>query len=441
LNQVLPKEVIKYLRKFGFQNWNLELSVNKSFRIIVVVPAIQENINVRSLIFSLLENKTETFKEILFVFVVNNMKGTPLEAKDDNQKLISYLQNIISLKANDELALKIYEAKLNIALIDASSPGREMPEKDGGVGYARKIGMDIALRYFNYANNERNLLVCLDADCKVSNNYTQALINLLIEKHAAGFIEYEHLLPEKDLEKTAIIIYEIFLRYYVLGLKYAESPYAFDTIGSTMFCDVDSYIKIGGMNKKKAAEDFYFLEKLAKLVPIHKENSAKVYPSPRGSWRVPFGTGQRVNRFLAGTNDEFLLYNPICFELLKKWHKIFFSDNILSADEYLTHAGRIDSSLQNFLIEQSFVDSWHKILNETTKKEQLQKQKYYWFDGFRTLKLIHYIRDNKFPNVNMFNALDKIFEKYSVNISSNSSREDWQTQLKYLQLLRELNNR
>lgn len=82
-----------------------------------------------------------------------------------------------------------------------------------------------------------------------------------------------------------------------MGLEVSGSPYAFHTIGSTMACDAEMYVKIQGMNKKKAAEDFYFMEKLSKNVKIHKIISAKVYPSSRGSWRVPFGTGRSVTRF------------------------------------------------------------------------------------------------------------------------------------------------
>ena len=73
--------------------------------------------------------------------------------------------------------------------------------------------------------------------------------------------------PVDNDETKAIICYEIFLRYYVLGLKFAKSDYAFHTIGSTMLCTPDAYVKVEGMNKRKAAEDFYFLEKLAKIYP------------------------------------------------------------------------------------------------------------------------------------------------------------------------------
>ena len=39
-----------------------------------------------------------------------------------------------------------------------------------------------------------------------------------------------------------------------------------------MLCTPDAYVKVEGMNKRKAAEDFYFLEKLAKIFQSVKSN-------------------------------------------------------------------------------------------------------------------------------------------------------------------------
>ena len=46
-----------------------------------------------------------------------------------------------------------------------------MPHKIGGVGLARKIGMDEALKIFNYNSTSKKILICLDADCTVASNY------------------------------------------------------------------------------------------------------------------------------------------------------------------------------------------------------------------------------------------------------------------------------
>ena len=144
-----------------------------------------------------------------------------------------------------------------------------------------------------------------------------------------------------DEETKAIICYEIFLRYYVLGLSFAKSEYAFHTIGSTMLCTPDAYVKVEGMNKRKAAEDFYFLEKLAKIFPIGEIKSTSIHPSKRGSWRVPFGTGKSVDRYLSNSRDEYLLYNPKSFVILKTWLEVL-------NDTFNFRSIRLDEDFQKY---------------------------------------------------------------------------------------------
>ncbi len=174
---------------------------------------------------------------------------------------------------NNPLVQKVIDSGLSIALIDASSKGKELGEKDSGVGFARKIGLDLALTAFDYSIKKKKIMIWLDADCKVDKNYLCTVVDEFNNKNlSAATINFSHDVSGTGELTKAIIPYEIFLRYYVLGLKYAKSPYAFHTIGSTIAVDHNAYIKAGGMNKKKAAEDFYFLQKVAKNYKINKIN-------------------------------------------------------------------------------------------------------------------------------------------------------------------------
>ena len=314
-----------------------------------------------------------------------------------------------------------------------------MPEKTGGVGLARKIGMDIALTIFDYSKPGKKIIVCLDADCTVEKNYIEEIIRSFNTKNInAATINYEHPLPEDEEKLEAIICYEIIIRYYELGLKYANSKYAVQAIGSTLCCDYEAYIKVEGMNKKKAAEDFYFLEKLSKNYEIERITTTKVLPTGRQSWRVPFGTGQRISRFLAKSQNEYLLYNPESFSILKKWLKLFNSRNISSSEDYLQKAKGIHPELFNFLVQQNFGKDWEKISANSKDEKHLHSQKIKWFDGFRTLKLIHHLRDTVFPQINMFGALDILFKQLNlppINERTNDIPEV-PIQLKYLQTLR-----
>ncbi len=436
MDNQLPKYVEKYLAKFAYTKWNNYLSTNRKYNTIIVIPAISEFENIKSLISSLSNNDVTYFNETLILFVVNNLKSSSNLIKADNKKTLLYLEELANKQING------VHPNLNIDFIDASTTNLELDEKDGGVGLARKIGMDLAITLFDFETNSKNIIICLDGDCIVERNYISTIREYFNSNSvSAGYVNFNHTTTADKENERAIINYEIFLRYYVLGLTYANSPYAYHSIGSTMVCDVESYIKVQGMNKRKAAEDFYFMEKLSKITKIQKISGTAVLPSSRGSWRVPFGTGQRVNRFLDNSQNEYILYSPKSFEILKDWVNIFHSDNQLSVDEYLQQAKEINISLYNFLIKNNFKNSWEKILRNSQSNKQIQKQKYIWFDGFRTLKLIHYLRDTEFPSINMFDALEELFVKININFSCKNRIEEIppiEIQRKYLSVLREI---
>ncbi|MEO8230980.1 MAG: hypothetical protein ABI638_01775, partial [Ignavibacteriota bacterium] len=241
----------------------------------------------------------------------------------------------------------------------------------------------------------------------------------------------------------------------------------------------EAYVKVEGMNKRKAAEDFYFLEKLAKIYPIGEIKTTFVHPSKRASWRVPFGTGKSVDRYLSNTRDEYLLYDPNCFNVLKTWLEVFYdrslsqpepartagglvsgssdfidktkeipnqsagggrNDTIISQSSLFKIAQNIHPSLYNFLVQQDFENFTNKVLENNSNPSEAEKQKHFWFDAFRTLKLIHYLRDENYPNINMFDAIDEMLKMLKIenNIKRSAAIPDLETQKKYLILLRKI---
>ncbi len=447
----LPINVKKYLEKYFFSNqptgqssWELEWNGNKNITHAVVIPVICEFENIPNLLTSLSQNDNKYFDETLIIFVVNNSKFSNSSIKLDNQKSIALIRNIIKRNTtdNNKLITSVLESNLQIGLIDASSEGNELLDKDAGVGLARKIGMDLALQIFNYSSKSKRLITSLDADCTVDKNFiTEIRDNFYAKNLSAAIVNYAHNLSTENENTAAIICYEIFLRYYVLGLHIAGSHYAYHSIGSTINCDVESYIKVEGMNKNKAAEDFYFLEKLAKIFEINKIRSTTVYPSSRTSWRAPFGTGHWVNRFNLKTQNDYLLYDPKSFLILKKWLEVFHLNEISNIDDYLSEAKKINNVLYEFLVTQYFEKNFGKVVNNSSSNAQLQKQKIRWFDAFKTLKLIHYLRDNFSPMINMFDALDEMLNHFNYKINYKKSKNglpDIETQKEYLNILRKI---
>ncbi len=441
---MIPLAVKKYLQKYSFSNWRIELSEFEGIENAVVIPAICEYGNLMILLSSFVEMDPKYFNSTLVVFVVNNLASSSMEVKKENEKTLSVIRSILNkdLKTGIETVDNVILSGLKVGLVDAASEGKELPEKDGGVGLARKLGMDLALSIFDFKSNNKKILICLDADCTVEKNYlTEIVQNFNRRNLSASVVNYEHRLNEDKETTAAIVCYEIFLRFYVLGLKYAKSPYALHTVGSTMICDFESYIKVEGMNKKKAAEDFYFLEKLAKNITVEKISGTTVYPASRKSWRVPFGTGQRVSRFLSNIQDEYLLYDPKSFYILRDWLKVFHSMKNVNAKIYLKSAEKIDKNLFNFLTVQDFEMNWNKIVKNSSGEKQLSVQKMRWFDGFRTLKLIHFLRDSEYPLINMFDALDEMFKHQGITSlpdRNNILLPSINVQMEYLKTLREL---
>ncbi len=422
-----------YLKRFTEDKWHLEWDPNNGIDISIVIPVLNEYQNIDKIFSSLINSDPEYHKNTLVIFVINNTDSASIEIIENNQNTLRFLR--------DKLNTHHETTNLNFGLVDAASPGLELPIKDGGVGYARKIGMDLAIQTFCEKDFEKKIIVCLDADCTVDKNYITKIYEAFKNGLTAGYVDFEHPIAGNNEEQKAIICYEIFLRYYVLGLQYAESPFAFHTIGSTMICNAESYIRVQGMNKRKAAEDFYFMEKLAKVTEIKKISGTKIYPSGRPSNRVPFGTGQRVNRFLQRIQNEYVLYSPKSFHILKLWNMLFFKSEKLDASEILAGAGKINYYLQKFLIDNSFEKQWKNIMDHSNSASQLYKQKKFWFDGFKTLKLIHYLRDAEFPLEDMFSVLDQIFIKYKINFGFKSEPgiiPSIDIQKEYLNILREI---
>jgi hypothetical protein len=433
MNNRLAASIQKYLRKYSPERRRVEISdVVSNIDTIVVVPVIDEYDNLQRLLHSLELNDLGHLIHTVFLFVINNSMSTSEKIKEENRKSISYLRNIIRGESCEYYGLQI-------AMIDASSPGNELPEKTAGVGLARKIGMDEALLLFS-DHADFPLLVCLDADCTVSDNYVSAIrAQIPANKIHAAAVQYEHPLNALEFDiQRAIVCYELFLRYYTLGLYYTGSPYAFHTIGSTIVCSAEAYMKAEGMNKKKAGEDFYFLEKLGKMYPVHTINDARVYPAARSSWRVPFGTGKSIERFLNNDKDEYMLFSPQSFVVLKQWLEFYNSSTLLSPEQYMAHAKTINNGLYRFLVDNNFAADWEKIFSGPSHQIPLQKK--IWFDGFRTLKLIHYLRDNEFPNIPTFDALDEFLQYLgaAIPIKRTEVIPNIQKQVEYLRLCRQL---
>jgi hypothetical protein len=421
----IPGHVQDYLKKCRWEKSPFLNSGSDSLaniKQVVVIPAFAEKHCLFATLATLAGNDSSELERTLVICVINNRPFPHVthESFKDNSDTLEILRCLVGGQispvvegdaAFSEPLLNILQSGLRLAYLDASSAGNEMPLKRGGVGLARKLGMDAGLTVIDYKNSHDGRLLCLDADSPVANNYLSS-VSEFYETHNshAAVVSYAHPFPEEQNLLSAICSYEIFLRYYLLGLVYAESPYAFHTIGSTMTCTVRGYVAVRGMNRREAGEDFYFLNKLAKYCPVGKITATRVYPSARLSSRVPFGTGQRMNECMEGKFRENYFYDPHVFRILKKWLQGMKSCIEEGGNFPLKMAMDISSALADFLEKTNFPIIWKRICatHKTTEKRRRHFQE--WFDAFQTMKLIHYLTKAAYPAVSMQHAVSGLNE-------------------------------
>lgn len=321
-------------------------------------------------------------------------------------------QNIVCCKEMAEWEKKHRDKYFNLLYYDAGISD----DHGWGVGMARKMVMDEALRRFNIINNPAGVIVSLDADCLVSENYLAEIYEKLYRRNdrMACSIYFEHPLtgdlPVKFYD--AIARYELHLRYYYQALKYTGYPWAFHTVGSALAVRAEAYVKAGGMSKKQGAEDFYFIQKLVPAGGYFYLNSATVIPSPRISDRVPFGTGPVISKIARGDENEYLTYNPAAFVYLKEFFDKLELLYDVDMQKYEDIHTSLHKSIQEFLINNDWNEKIIEINNNTASKASFKKRFFNWFNMFRIVKYLNFTHSgpylNKIPvDKAAFNLLEK----------------------------------
>ena len=285
----------------------IETAASPELSMIVMIPCLNEPEIIRTLESLWQCDPVRSVCEV--IVAVNNSAESSPEVKNFNQETY---ENLLAWKKEND------RSNLFLSPIYASN----VNPKFAGAGMARKIGMDEAIRRFNAVNKPDGIIVSLDADCLVSANYMQQIENAFFsdKRCFAATLNFEHRIDEMGdpKQKMGIKLYEDYLHYYKNALDYTGFPDAIYTIGSAFAVRADAYVKQGGMNRRQAGEDFYFLYKLTKLGKLTELKDAFVYPSARVSDRVPFGTGAAMTKWMNDSENLNLTYNFSAFQDLKQ---------------------------------------------------------------------------------------------------------------------------
>lgn len=373
-----------YFTRYAYPKTLFEDKPDESLCINVVIPCFNEPdilIPLNSL------KKCNPVKGVEIIIIVNEPEDCEFKVKLQNQKT---LEDIDQWRAHSDF-------KFNLLVYHLI-----LPLKDAGVGLARKAGMDEATRRFEQINNPSGVICCFDADATCEPNYLQSVYNHFVDpdvKPHGASVYFEHNIEGPQMEmNNGIIQYELHLRYYSHALAYTQFPYPHQTVGSSMIVRSDIYQKIGGMNKRKAGEDFYFLHRLMPSGNYIDINDTVIYPSARISNRVPFGTGKAMQKWADDRPDDYMTYNFQSFDDLKqlfKLRQVFYKVDTRDAQKLISS---LTDSIQVFLREENFIDVLLRLNKQSSSITTFEKNWFQYFDGFKILKYLHYSRDNHHPN-------------------------------------------
>jgi hypothetical protein len=400
----------QYFARYAEPEARLAANLSGSYSACLVVPVCGE---APSLLDGFQVALEQAAGRVLLVLVVNATESANAETHACNRQLRGALElrfperrSLREVGVSAEATLG-RAARYDVLWLDRANPGAYIPEREG-VGTARKIGGDFAAALWARGQIACPRIASSDADVTLPSDYFATLGSAPAEteRSAAWLWPFRHEAGGDAGIDQATVLYEISLRYYVLGLAAARSSYAYQSIGSTLCVDAPAYLSVRGFPKRAAGEDFYLLDKLAKVGPLRRISASPVRIRARASDRVPFGTGQRTQEIAqeAAAGSELALYSPRTFAAL--------TAVIAGLDDFAASAdpGALSRALERrvpdlaaparqVLERLGVFAALHSAASQAPAGRVLRRRVHTWFDALRTLRFIHGMRDLCLPSL------------------------------------------
>jgi len=445
----------KYLLRYGEPESQQIPNTDRQFKFALILPCYAEAACLTDKIEGIFKHQENT----LMIIVINNppLIDALSNSPSINHALAAQLESLGQIGAVAPASKWIHCPQGNsILCIDRYQNGREIPTKQG-VGLARKIAADMACQLIENGTLQSQWIYSTDADAELPANYFQASQDALepqpIKQQAfnsqstkskpqksqshksrprkpseisAALVPFSHptgntlatFNTENDSASnatdTAMRLYEFSMHYYVAALQWCQSPYAFYSIGSTLIINSHHYALARGFPKKSAGEDFYLLNKLAKLGVIVSLSEPVIQLEARTSSRTPFGTGRALQTIssLPSPEIDYVFYSPHCFYYLRQWLAVipllwqFRDQPTRGAIQAGLDASHYDPKhlspgiLIDALAQQNIQAALSHGFKQCASQEHFVRHMHDYFDGFRSLKLIHRLRDQHFASIN-----------------------------------------
>jgi hypothetical protein len=416
--------VEQYLSRYAEPEARLAERIDGVRELAIVLPVLAES---ERALDGLRNAARELEGRALVILVVNARPSATPEQRQQNAAL---LQELLRRDHTvlDEAAFMVDDPDFDVLVLDRSSPGRELPLRQG-VGLARKIGCDLALALCFRKRLSCPWLFWADADAALPREHfaqtRRALAAPELDGAVALCFPFRHV-ASGDAEVTrATLVHELCLRYHVLGLASAGSPYAHHSLGSALAVEASAYAAVRGVPKRQAGEDFYLLDKLAKVGKLGRPRGEAITIAARRSPRVPFGTGPRVERILK--EQQALVACPEAFRtlgaLLRGLDLVALERRAEPLDAPLAALPARERAAGGHVLEALGMRASARVAVQASGSD-LRRRLHTWFDALRTLRALHLMREAGLSDVPVRVALTSLLEPRSVLSDENPAIDE-----------------
>lgn len=350
----------------------------------VAIPAMDE---VETLPLTLADLAAQTWRAVK-VYVCVNQPETWWNDGD------TYHESVCRNNALLLQQLESWSQRLDLVVVDCSSPRKGWQGRRKGVGWARKRLLDVIV---SECCNENELIVSMDADTRLNRNYLHRLA-LTFDRHplwSAMAVPYYHNLSGDESIDRPLLRYECYMRHYLSQLLRIGNPYAFTAIGSAMAFTCRAYRRVGGITPLQGGEDFYLMQKFAKTGCVglkldgDETDYVPVFPSGRISRRVPFGTGPAVSMTVEEQTVRYPFFASNGFDDIARTYSMF--------PELYNHD--VDTPMTTFLQRQLGTDDvWGPLRRNHTSRERFVHACVERVDGLRILQYLRSIPNGIMPD-------------------------------------------
>jgi hypothetical protein len=177
------------------------------------------------------------------------------------------------------------------------------------------------------------------------------------------------------------------------------------------------------MNRKQAGEDFYFIQKLLPLDGYFNLDSTTVYPSPRESFRVPFGTGATITRLIGSGEKVLNTYNINGFRELRILFSMAETLFQCGPAEIKKHYKNLPGGLVSFIREEEWLGKIVEIQGNTSGEGSFRKRFFDWFNMFRIVKYLNHVHEGIFKKIPVAEAASELLTVSGYKIDSMNPKD------------------